>query len=88
LNKLMPKLMDRNNQLTELEEQLNEDLDKAADECVYVLNTLYPGVKISIGKGVRVVTNEEHKAVAEFNRKKQQILIRSMSSDEKEECKL
>jgi uncharacterized protein len=87
LNKLMPKLMERNNQLTELEGQLNEDLDKAADECVYVTNSLYPGVKITIGKAVRVVSNEENKVVAEFNRKKQKILIRSMSNDEKEECK-
>jgi seryl-tRNA synthetase len=88
LNKLMPQLMDRNNQLTELEEQLNEDLDKAADECIYVLNTLYPGVKVTIGKAVRVVANEEHTVVVEFNRKKQLILIRSMSSDEKEECQI
>jgi uncharacterized protein (DUF342 family) len=79
--------MERNNQLTELEGQLNEDLDKAADECVYVTNSLYPGVKITIGKAVRVVSNEENKVVAEFNRKKQKILIRSMSNDEKEECK-
>ncbi len=88
LNKLMPQLMDRNNQLTELEEQLNEDLDKAADECIYVLNTLYPGVKITIGKAARVVANQENTVVVEFNRKKQLILIRSMSSDEKEECQV
>jgi len=53
-----------------------------------VLSTLYPGVKITIGKAARVVTNEEHTVVVEFNRKKQKILIRSMSSDEKEECQV
>lgn len=86
LNKMMPKLMERNNQLQELHVQLNEDLDKAADECVYVVGTLYPGVKITIGKAVRVVSNEEKQVVAEFNRKKQKIIIRTMSNDEKEEC--
>jgi uncharacterized protein len=86
LNKLMPQLMERSNQLTELEEQLDQDLDKAADESVYVLGTLYPGVKVTIGKASRVVATEENTVVVEFNRKKQTILIRSMSSDEKEEC--
>jgi uncharacterized protein (DUF342 family) len=85
LNQIMPQLMERNNQLTELEEQLNEDLDKASDECVYVLGTLYPGVKVTIGKASRIVAEEENKVVAEFNRKKQKIVFRSMSSDDIEE---
>lgn len=85
LNKIMPQLMERNNQLTELEEQLNEDLDKAADECVYVLGTLYPGVKVTIGKASRIIADQENKAIIEFSRKKQKIIVRSMSSDDIEE---
>lgn len=84
LNVKMPKVMDATNQLTILEEKLDEDIDQAANECVYVHNRLYPGVSVTIGSAVRVITMEEKKAVVEFEKSNRKIHIRSMTVEERE----
>lgn len=84
LNKNMPKVMEATNQLTVLEEKLAEDIDKAANECVYVHNVIYPGVSVTIGSAVRVVSMEEKKIVVEFEKSNRKIHIRAMSVEERE----
>jgi uncharacterized protein (DUF342 family) len=84
LNIKMPKVMDATNQLTVLEEKLNADIDQAANECVYVHNRLYPGVSVTIGSAIRVVSMEEKGVVVEFEKSNRKIHIRSMTTDERE----
>lgn len=84
LNIKMPKVMDATNQLTLLEEKLDADIDQAANECVYVHNRLYPGVSVTIGSAVRVVSMEEKRVVVEFEKSNRKIHIRSMTVDERD----
>ncbi len=84
LNIKMPKVMDATNQLTLLEEKLDADIDQAANECVYVHNRLYPGVSVTIGSAVRVVSMEEKSVVVEFEKSNRKIHIRSMTVDERD----
>ncbi len=84
LNALMPKVMDANNHLTELEEKLDEEIEKAATQCVYVYGKLHPGVRVTIGKATRILTTPEERVVVAFDRTKQAIHVRSMTPEERE----
>lgn len=84
LNKMMPKVMEKNNQLTEMEQQLDKDLSQAANESIYVYGTLYPGVLVTIGKATRIINKEEHGVVVELHKSSLTIHVRSMTQDEKE----
>ena len=84
LNKMMPEVMEKNNQLTEMEQQLDEELNQAANESIYVYGTLFPGVVVTIGKATRVINKEEHGVVVELQKTSLTIHVRSMTQDEKE----
>ena len=84
LNKMMPEVMEKNNQLTEMEQQLDEDLAQAANESIYVYGTLFPGVVVTIGKATRVINKEEDWVVVELQKSSLTIHVRSMTQDEKE----
>jgi uncharacterized protein (DUF342 family) len=88
LNKMMPEVMEKTNELTEQEAQLDEDMLKASGESVFVYGILYPGVFVKIGKAQRVITDEESFVVIELHRQNQQIHVRSMTADEKEAINL
>lgn len=84
LNKLMPEVMEKNNQLTEMEKQLDRDLEQAATESIYVYGTLYPGVSVTIGKTVRILDKRENQVVVELQKSTMQIYVRGMTPEEKE----
>jgi hypothetical protein len=84
LNIMMPKVMEANNQLSELEEKLDKEIEKAATQCVYVLGRLNAGVQVTIGKGSRIFTTQEERVVIEFDRQKQAIHARGMTPEERE----
>ncbi len=84
LNKLLPEVMEKNNQLTEMEQQLDEDLGQAANESIYVYGTLFPGVSVTIGKATRVINKEEESVVLELQKSSLTIHVRSRTPEEKE----
>lgn len=81
-NAFLPKVMEKVNQLTELEEQINAEIAESANECVYVYGKLFPGVKIRIGNAVRVVNNLEERVAIRLNPKNLQITIQPMTAQE------
>lgn len=84
LNILLPKVMEANNQLSELEEKLDEEIEKAATQCVYVFGKVHPGSHITIGKASRILNSPEECVVIEFDRDKQAIHARAMTPEERE----
>lgn len=84
LNKQLPDVMEKNNQLSELEAKLDEEITQAANECIYVYGTLYPGVAVTIGKATRVIDKQERQVVVELQKSNLQIHVRSMEPEEKE----
>lgn len=84
LNKKMPEVMEKNNQLTEMQMQLDKELEQASSEAIYVYGSLYPGVSVTIGKAVRVIDKLEQRVVVELNKSNLQIHVRAMTHEEKE----
>lgn len=84
LNVLLPKVMEANNHLADLEEKLDEEIEKAATQCIYVYGVVHPGVHIVIGKARRVLTSPEERVVIAFDRAKQAIHVRAMTPEERE----
>lgn len=82
LNAMMPKLMDKSNELTVMEEKLEEEILQAATESVYVYKIVYPGVSVTIGKASRVLNSEETKVVIELDKTTQKIHARAMTPEE------
>lgn len=82
-NAFLPRVMEKVNQLTSLEEEINAEIDKAANECIYVMGRLFPGVKVRIGNAVRVVATEEECVAIRLNRGNMQIIINAMTEDER-----
>ena len=83
LNKMMPEVMEKTNELTVKEDRLNEDLLKATEEKIYVHGSAYPGIYVKIGNASRVITDEESFVVIEFQKSKQKVHVRSMSPEER-----
>ncbi|MBU0910110.1 MAG: FapA family protein [Proteobacteria bacterium] len=84
LNKMMPEVMEKNNQLTEMQMQLDKELEQSSSEAIYVYGCLCPGVSVTIGKAVRVIDKQERQVVVELNKSTLQIHVRSMTAEEKE----
>lgn len=82
---VMPKAMDRVNNLTEMNKAMEEELEQMVNECVYVYGTLYPGVSVRIGSALRTMTAEEEQVVVHFDKTSRQIFVRKMSRQEREE---
>jgi len=80
-NAFLPKVMEKVNQLTELEEAINAEIVQSAHECIYVLGRLHPGVRIRIGNALRVVSDLEERVMVRLNQKSLQIVIQGMSED-------
>ncbi|MEA3546276.1 MAG: FapA family protein [Thermodesulfobacteriota bacterium] len=83
LNKKMPEVMEKTNELTEKQDRLDEDLLKATEESIYVYGTSYPGIYVKIGNAARVITDEESFVVIEFEKSTEKIHARSMTSEER-----
>jgi hypothetical protein len=84
LNKMMPEVMEKNNQLTEMQMQLDKELEEASGESIYVYETLYPGVVVTIGKVTRVMDRQEEHVVIELQKSTKQIHARGMTPEERE----
>ena len=82
---MMPKAMERVNNLNEMNKQMDEELEQMVNECVYVYGILYPGVSIRIGSAIRTITAEEEQVVVHFDKTTRQIFVRKMSREEREE---
>lgn len=83
LNGMLPEVMEKVNQLTEKEEALEVELEKATNECVYVYGTVFPGTRVSIGSLSRTLTSMEERVVIHFDKPTQQIHCRAMTPEEK-----
>jgi len=81
MTSVMPKLMERVNQLSEAEKKLQEEMEQLTSECVYVYGTLYPGVTVKIGGAARLFTMEESQVVIHFD-KSRQLHIRKFTPEE------
>ncbi len=84
INDMMPEVMEMNNKLTEMEAELEDELNKAACESVYVYKTLYPGVHINIGSSSLFVNKQDSQVVVELDKKTLKVKVRPMTSEEKE----
>lgn len=84
LNEQLPEVIEKINVLTEMEQQLDEDMLAAANEAIFVYGPVFPGVYCHIGPAARVITDEEHFVVIEFRKSSQKIHVRSMTADEKD----
>lgn len=84
LNAMMPEVMEKNNQLTEMQMQLDKELEQASSESIYVYGSLYPGVVVTIGKAVRAIDKHEQQVVVELQKSTLQIHVRAMSPEERE----
>jgi uncharacterized protein (DUF342 family) len=82
LNKMMPEVMEKTNELTEKEARLDDDLLKATEESIYVYGTAYPGIYAKIGNAARSITDEESSVVIEFQKSTGKIHVRSITSEE------
>jgi hypothetical protein len=83
LNRMMPEVMEKNNQLTEIQMELDKELEQAANEAIYVYGTLYPGVAVTIGKATWVIDEQRREVVVELNKSTLQIQVRAMTMTEK-----
>lgn len=85
LNKLLPDVMEKNNQLTEIQMELDKELEHASNEAIYVYGILFPGVTVTIGKATWVIDEQRQGGVVvELNKSTLQIQVRAMSIKEKE----
>ncbi len=84
LNGLLPKVMEANNHLGELEEQLDKEIEESATQSIYVYGQLHPGVQVTIGKICRVLNTPENSVVIEFDKEKRAIHVRGMNPEERE----
>jgi hypothetical protein len=83
-NKMMPEVMEKNNQLTEMQMQLDKELEQSSSEVIYVYGSLYPGVAVTIGKAVRVIDKLDRQVVVELNKSTLQIYVRAMTAEERD----
>lgn len=83
LNKMMPEVMEKTNELTDKEARLDEDLLKATKESIFVYGIAYPGIYAKIGNAARVITDEESFVVIEFEKSIDKIHVRSMTTEER-----
>ncbi len=83
LNKKMPEVMEKTNELTEKQDRLDEDLLKATEESIYVYGTAYPGINVKIGNAARVITDEKSFVAIEFQKSTGKIHVRSMTPEER-----
>ncbi|MFZ5760028.1 MAG: DUF342 domain-containing protein [Thermodesulfobacteriota bacterium] len=84
LNRMMPEVMEKNNQLAEMEMQLDKELEQAANEAIFVYGTLHPGIAVTIGKAARVIDKREEGVVIELQKSTLQIHVRTMTPEERE----
>ena len=82
LTSVMPKLMERVNQLSEAEKALQEEMEQLTNESVYVYGRLYAGVTVKIGGVARLFTSEEDQVVVHFEHKTRQLHLRKMTPEE------
>ncbi|MFW8600709.1 DUF342 domain-containing protein [Desulfobacterota bacterium M19] len=82
-NAMLPEAMEKVNQITERENELALEMDKAAAEAVYAYGVLYPGTKVTIAGVTRIINTMEEGTVVYFNKDKQQIHCRAMTPEEK-----
>nr|MBF0222132.1 DUF342 domain-containing protein [Desulfobulbaceae bacterium] len=83
LNSNLPEVMAKVNELTEKEEALEVELDKATNESVYVYGTVFPGTRVSIGSLSRTLISTEERVVIHLDKATQQIHCRAMTPEEK-----
>ncbi|MFO7761453.1 MAG: DUF342 domain-containing protein [Thermodesulfobacteriota bacterium] len=84
MNKILPKLTDKDSALCEKEEELEQDIKKGLNQRVYVFGILYPGVKVTIANVSRVIDSMESSVVLEYMKKQQKIHIRPLTDEEKQ----
>jgi uncharacterized protein (DUF342 family) len=81
---MLPQIMERVNKLTEEQEALEVEMERAANESIYVYGTLYPGAKITIGGVTRVISTLDNGVVIHFDKENRQIHCRAMTPEEKQ----
>lgn len=82
-NAFLPRVTEKVNSLTELEEEIKAEIERAADECVYVGGRLYPGVQITIGGARRVISQLDEGVVVRLGKKNREIVVMKMTEEER-----
>ncbi len=83
LNGMLPQVMEKVNKLTEIEQVLEEEIEKTINESVYVYGQVYPGTTVTICGISRTLVSEENWVVIHFDKSSRQIHCRSMSLEER-----
>lgn len=82
LNAMLPEVMEKVNDLSELEKELDIEIEKTINEAVYVYGKLYPGTTITICGISRTMVTEEERVVVHFDKATRQIHCRKMTPQE------
>ena len=83
-NEMLPKVMEKVNELTEREQVIEEEVEKTSNECLYVYGTVYPGITVTICGQSRTLTSEEKSVVIHFDKASRQIHCRAMTPEERQ----
>lgn len=83
-NDMLPEVMEKVNNITEREQELDLEMEQSASEAVYVKGIVYPGVTITIAGISRMLTASETSVVIHFDKEKRAIHCRAMTPEEKE----
>ncbi len=78
----LPKVSDKVNALTRLEEEMAAEIDRAATQAVFVAGTLYHGVRITIGKATRVISAEEQGVAVRLHPRNLEIVTVKLTEEE------
>ncbi len=78
----LPKVSDKVNELTRLEEEIAAEIDRAATQAVFVAGTLYHGVRITIGKATRVISAEEKGVAVRLHPRNLEIVTVKLTQEE------
>jgi len=81
-NEVMPKLMEKVDNLSELEKSIKEEMDMMVDATMHVYGTIYPGVTVRIGPAARLITDINESVSVYFDRKSLQIHMRKLKEEE------
>jgi uncharacterized protein (DUF342 family) len=83
-NAMLPEVMDKVNSITEREQELDEEIEQSANEAIYVYDTVYPGVTVTIAGISRMLSSPETATVIHFDKEKRQIHCRAMTPEERQ----
>ncbi len=80
--KFLPKVTEKVNALTELEQEIAVEIDRAANQAIFVAGKVYHGVRVTIGNATRVFSAEEEGVSIRLHRRNLEIVTKKLTKDE------